>query len=326
MILVSAAEPSGDRLAADLVSALGVPARGLAGPAMRAAGVEAIGHAEELGLMGLFEVVEALPRAWRLHRDLVQALDGCRLLVVVDAPDFNIPLARAAKKRGVPVLFYVSPQVWAWRAGRARTIAELAEKVICLLPFEPALYPDGKAVFLGSPVAERCPRLGEASSNAWCLAPGSRQQEVERLLPVMLQASEGHERLLAAAPGLDLNADVQRVEGLSEAARRCPVALVASGTATLELACMGRPMVVVYRVGALTYSVAKALVDVPFIALPNLIMGRQVVPEFVQQLDPEVLRRELEAAEGGQDLEEVRNALWPEGAGERIADLVRGYL
>jgi lipid-A-disaccharide synthase len=226
----------------------------------------------------------------------------------------------------VKVVFYVSPQVWAWRAGRAKTIAELAEKVICLLPFEPALYPDGKAVFLGSPVAERCPRLAEPGSEAWCLAPGSRQQEIERLLPVMLEATEGHERVLAAAPGVSLECDVRRIEGLSLAARECKVALVASGTATLELACLGRPMVVIYRVAALTYTVARALVDVPYIALPNLILGRQVVPEFVQDLDPAVLRQAMEVAEGGQDLDEVRAALWPEGAGKRIADLVRGHL
>ncbi len=327
MVVISAGEPSGDLLGAALALGLGVPARGLAGPAMRSAGVEAVGRIEELSVMGLAEVVGALPRALRLHQAMVQALDGARLLVVIDAPDFNIPLARVARQRGVPVVFYVSPQVWAWRRGRAATIAELAETVICLLPFEPSCYPEGRAEFLGSPVAERSRPLGPPGP-ALCLAPGSRRQEVEALLPVFLQAAEGP-CCLAQAPGLPsptLPPRVQVCSSLREAAAQSRVALVASGTATLELACMGRPMVVAYKLSPLTWPLAKALVDLPFVSLPNLILGRQVVPEFLQDLDPSALRGALARAEEGQDLAEVRHALRPQGAQQRITERIRSFL
>ncbi len=329
MLVVSAAEASGDRLGAALVRELGLPARGLAGPEMRAAGVEAVARAEDLGVMGLAEVVAVLPRAVGIHKAMVGALDGARLLVVIDAPDFNIPLARAARKRGVPVLFYVSPQVWAWRRGRAETIAELAQQVICLLPFEPAFYPEGKAIFVGNPVAERCEPLGPPAGESVCLAPGSRQQEVDRLLQTFLAASEGQARTLARAPSVslpELPSELEIFPSLVEAASPARVCLVASGTATLELACMQRPMVVCYRLNALTWTLAKALVDLPFVSLPNLVLGRRVVPEFLQDLDPAEIRSALERASEGQDLAEVRAALRPEGAQARVTALVRSYL
>ena len=289
---------------------------------MRAAGVEAIGRAEELGVMGLVEVMGAIPVAWRLLNQLELAMDDADLLIVVDAPDFNLPLARRARKKGLKVLWYVSPQVWAWRASRAHEIAELAETVICLLPFEPQCYPDGKAVFLGHPVAEATRPLPAPQGDIWCVAPGSRQQEVDRLLSVMLEATAGRPRRVSRAPGLDLVG----VDGLRTAAEPAVACLVASGTATLELACMGRPMVVCYAVHPLTHFIGRRLVDAPFIALPNLILGRRVVPEFVQDLDPVILRAALLEAERGQELSEVRQRLRPEGALGRIADCVRSYL
>lgn len=322
MLLISAAEASGDRLAADLVQRLGVQAKGLAGPRMRAAGVQPVAHAEELGVMGLVEVIGAVPTAWRLMKQLEAAMEDVDLLVVVDAPDFHLPLARRARKRGVKVVWYVSPQVWAWRRSRALEIAELAEVVICLLPFEPGFYPDGKAVFLGHPIAEATKPLPRAYGDTWCVAPGSRQQEVDRLLPVMLEATQERPRRISRAPGLKLDG----VDGLRAAVEPAVACLVASGTATLELACMNRPMVVCYAVNPLTHFIGRRLVDVPFIALPNLILGRRVVPEFVQDLDAARLRAALLEAEVGQDLLEVRHGLRPDGALDRITDCVRSYL
>ena len=331
--MISAAEPSGDRLAADLVVALRerveLEALGLAGPAMRAAGVEAVARGEQLGVMGLVEVIGVIPEALRIRDALVERLDGVDLLVVVDAPDFNLPLARKARARGVPVLFYVSPQVWAWRKGRAKEIAELAECVICLLPFEPAFYEahGGEALFLGHPVAERVRPLGEPGGDL-AILPGSRAGEVSRLLDDLVEAARitGLRTRLPRAPGVELPEleGIEVVEGIEAAAGPARAALTASGTATLELACLGRPMVVCYRVNPVTYGIGKLLVTgVEHMALPNLVLGRRAVPELLQDFGPGDLVAALEGCEAQlDDLAEVRARLRGEGAQARIADRV----
>ncbi len=357
-LLIAAGEASGDRLAADLVTALrrrlpGLSVRGVAGPAMRAAGVEAVAHQEQIAVMGVAEVLARLPEIQQVRRAMFAAIaEGADLLVVVDAPDFNLPMARAARRAGVPVVFYVSPQVWAWRKGRAKTIAGLAEEVLCLLPFEPAYYEahGGRASFVGHPVLDRCPpAAGEGVD--WALLPGSRRAEIAALLPdmlaaagLLLEAEPGAVIRLPVAPGLrreDLEAvggealaRVALVGSLREAVEPAKAALVASGTATLEVACMGRPMAVAYRVHPLTYAVGRALVKgVEHMALPNLILGRRAIPELLQDFTPQDLvdawRAAAEDDAQRAALVELRAALGGGplgGADERAAERVAAVL
>ena len=332
-VLLSATEVSGDVLGGELAERLdGVELLGLAGASMRRAGVRAVRQAEELGVMGLVEVLGAIPTALSIKRDLVAQLDGVDLVVVIDGPDFNIPLARAARGRGIPVVFYVSPQVWAWRPSRAREIAELAAEVLCLLPFEPAIYRalGGRARFLGHPLAERVEPLGPPGDDL-AILPGSRAGEVERLLPDLLGAVEriGLPTRLPVAPGLTLapTPGVTQVDSMRAALEPAAGALVASGTASLEVALLGRPMVVSYRVAPLTKTIGELLVrGVDFMALPNLVLGRQVVPELLQDFTAADLADAWEARGDQADLAEVRAALKGPGARDRIAEAVAEHL
>jgi len=292
-------------------------ARGVAGPAMRAAGVEPIARVEDLSVNGLWEVVGKLP-AIRAAQAVVRTAmlpdaqrEAPALLITVDAPDFHLPLARHARTLGIPAVGYVSPQVWAWRPGRAKGLARDLDRLLCLFPFEPALYtPHGlDARFVGHPVVDRLAGVERAPiPGRFALLPGSRQHELERLLPVFLEAAVAvrDQRpdasfVLGLAGGADPSmvqaaedAGVEVVPGLVEAAAGCEAALVASGTATLELAVLGVPMVVAYRVHASTYAVGKLLVKgIDHIALPNILAGEEIVPEHIQQLDPDLLAADL---------------------------------
>ena len=355
-LLISAGEASGDRLSAELVTALrtrvpDLEVRGMVGPAMRAAGIGEVDRLERIAVMGIAEVLKNLPDIQEARKAMFAAIEeGADLLVVVDAPDFNLPMARAARKRGIPVVFYVSPQVWAWRKGRAKTIAGLAEEVLCLLPFEPPYYEahGGVATFVGHPALERCPPA-EGEGSDWALLPGSRRSEVAALLPDMLAAAvllrERHPGAvirLPLAPGLS-RADLVEVVGeealeavtltdsLAAAVGPARAALTASGTATLEIACMGRPMAVAYKVHPLTYAVGKVLVHgVEHMALPNLILGRRAVPELLQDYTPRELAEAWMAAADDADqraaLVELRGALGGGGATERAAERVAAIL
>ncbi len=348
-LLISAAEASGDLLAADLVRALGrqcaLQPRGIAGPAMRAAGVEPIARSETIAVNGLWEVLGRLGEIRRTGRQLERAMEqGADLLVVVDAPDFHLPLARKARALGIPAVGYVSPQIWAWRRGRARGIAACLDRLLCLFPFEPQLYQDWglDARFVGHPVADRLgPPLPRPAGSRYALLPGSRRHEAQRLLPVFLQAAEllrqeqprasfvlGLAEELRQEPDLAdraRRAGVEVVDGLLPAVRGARAALVASGTATLELAVLGVPMVVAYRVHASTYLAGRLLVrGVRHIALPNILAGRQIVPEHIQDLRPERLAADLlSVAEDPatlDDLASVRTSLGPGRASQRAAE------
>lgn len=304
-ILLTAGEASGDRLGAALVRALrvrepGLEFFGVAGPAMRAEGVVPIARVEDLSVMGIVELLGALPRVLGVRRSVLDALASRPdLWVPIDAPDFNLPLLPRAAALGVRSVLYGSPQVWAWRAGRARDIAALSAEVLCLLPFEPPWYTQhgGRASFVGHPLADAEP-LGPPGED-WAVLPGSRRSEIRRLLPDMIDAVRllrarvpGARVRLPLAPTLrreeleavaDL-AEVELVGSVAEAVGPARACLVASGSATLELACLGRPMAVCYRVHPLSYAVARLLVrGVRHIALPNLIAGRAVVPELLQR-------------------------------------------
>ncbi len=348
-VFVSAAEASGDRLAAEMVQGLhqrvpGLRVRGLAGPAMREAGVEPLARAEDVSVMGVVEVLAKLRGILALRRRVLAGLaEGADLLVVVDAPDFNLPLARAAKGLGIPVVFYVSPQVWAWRRGRAREIAALAAEVLCLFPFEPAAYAPhgGRASFVGHPVAGR---LAPAPAGThFAVLPGSRRAELGRHGPAfraavaaLQSAVPGAEIRLPVAPGLrpeELGEwpGVSLTETTEQALEGARAALVASGTATLEAACLGVPHVIAWRGHPLTYWIGRLLVrDVRWIGLPNLVLGELVVPEFIQHLDGARLAEAWLAAADDADqvaaLARVRQALAGEQAVTRAVERVAAAL
>jgi lipid-A-disaccharide synthase len=324
---IVAGETSGDALGGALIAALRERApqiefRGVAGPAMRAAGCEALADAHELAVMGLIEPLRHLPRLLRLRAMLIRRLAAWQpdVFIGIDAPAFNLGLAARFKSLGIATVQYVSPQVWAWRQGRVRSIARRCDLVLCLLPFEPAFYASHavRAEFVGHPLADQIPlrsdrararsALGlDAGRTVLAVLPGSRLGEVQRLTPpfiaAALQLSARHpglqllapmataavraefERLLAAIPGASA-LQLRLLDGQARSAlSAADVALVASGTATLEALLCRCPMVVGYRVGAVTALLLRTLrlVRLPYFALPNLLSREALVPEFFQQ-------------------------------------------
>ncbi len=314
-----AGEASGDAQAARLAAAMlrirpDLSLYGVGGPAMRSAGVDTIIDCSELSIMGFSEVVGGLGRALRHYRRLaaeLRASPSPALIVLIDFPDFNLPLARVAHAAGVRVLYYVSPQVWAWRRRRIGKIAGRVDRMIVLFPFEQQLYRDHgvDAHYVGHPLAGDVVRSQsrEATRERYGLAadrplvallPGSRAKEVSRVLPLMLEAArllgDGVGFGVAAVAGLDpeLYAGLVAASGLDVAVVRddtynlvaaSDVAAVTSGTATVECALLGCPMVVVYKMSRMSYAVARLLVRVQHIAMPNIILGERAVPELVQR-------------------------------------------
>ena len=373
VILLSAGEASGDLHGATLCRALrelhpGVRLIGMGGPRMAAAGMELVADVSGDAVVGTSEALGRLPRLYRAYRLLKARLieERPRALVVIDFPEFNLRLARIARRAGVPVVYFIPPQLWAWRRGRIRQMARRVRRVLAVLPFEEKLYQDaGVPVdFVGHPLLDVLPldldraearrRLDvDPGESVIGLLPGSRREEVERLLPPMLVAAK---RLSAAgvarrfALGLAPTVDGAAVRRLVKAAvdeggpavdvfeRRtyevmaaADVVLISSGTATLEAALLGAPMVVCYRVSRVTEAVVRLLVKVRWCSLPNLIANRGVVPEVLQddltghRLAAEALRLiEDPAAADAQRaaFEQVRAQLGAPGVGRRAAQAV----
>lgn len=331
-----AGEASGDTLGADLIHALrrvspDAEFFGVAGPKMQAAGCAVWEPAESLAVMGLFEIVRDLPRLLRLRARIRASFLAAKpdVFVGIDAPEFNLRLARDLRSAGIKTVQYVSPQVWAWRQSRARSIHESVDLVLCVLPFEKRFYDEHgmRAEFVGHPLADAIPMTVDRSSarrvlnmdaNAQVVAllPGSRRGEVARLagdfaatarwlaaqrprlkfIAPMASATSREifsEALARHAPGLD----VQLIDRQSQTALiAADVVLVASGTASLEAALCKRPMVVVYRFGAMTAWILRRLnlVKVKFFAQPNLLADRRVVGEYFQEeIVPESIGAEL---------------------------------
>jgi len=322
---IVAGEHSGDTLGAALITALRarvseVECFGVAGPKMVAAGCQAWASADELAVMGLAEVLQHLPRLLRLRAELTRRFAAARpdVFVGIDSPEFNLQLARRLRAHGIRTIQYVSPQVWAWRQGRVRTIGQSCDLVLCLLPFETEFYARHgvPAVFVGHPLADQIPldvdrgvarsALGiQVGVPLVALLPGSRIGEVARLgapfaaaaahiatqrpayqfiAPMASAAAAAtFAREIAQVPGAPA---IQLLEGHAQRAlAACDAALVASGTATLETLLTGRPMVVAYRVSAVTAFLLRTmrLVKVPYFSQPNLLAGRRLVPEFFQE-------------------------------------------
>jgi lipid-A-disaccharide synthase len=349
-ILISAGEASGEMYGARLIDALrrrvAIPARvgtglrpvpagqspattqagrpeffGAGGERMRAAGCEIVVDAKDLAVVGITEILSRLPTILGLYRKLIRAADEKRpmLAIVIDSPAFNWRVARQMHKRGIPVVYYVCPQFWAWRQGRVKLLRKYVDKALVIFPFEEKFYRDRgvEATFVGHPLADLpLPAISREKYGAenqldvakqWItLMPGSRRKEVRMNLPTILEAVDrlgsGYEFLIPIAHTLDAaflreliwapRAETRQAASLRKNIHLVPEALpalyhsragiVASGTATVEAALMGTPFVMVYRVSRLTYALGKARVKVPYFAMVNLIAEEEVVPELVQ--------------------------------------------
>lgn len=347
-LFVAVAEASGDALAAKLVVELRerfpqLRVAGMAGPLLRAQDVEVVARAEEGSVLGLVEAVPAVPRLGRLlgllEREMVRF--EATVCLTVDAPSLLLRLARRARRRRIAALHWVSPQLWAWRPDRIRRVAASVDAMLCLLPFEPALYAGHvRAVFTGHPaaVSGAGARPPEGGAPIVALCPGSRASEIRRLWPVFRQVAAILRRswptatfVVARAPTVPRAAltglDATIVDGLAGVCH-ASVALVASGTATIELAACGVPMVVAYRVHPLTALAARRWLKLDAVALPNLLAGRRVVPEHLQTLDPERIAADLRTVidEREQVPRSVIAALEGSTAIARAADEVGAWL
>jgi lipid-A-disaccharide synthase len=336
-ILISAGEASGEMYGAQLMEALrrgmaeaspeiaslrsartaeaAVPTQtvleffGVGSERMRAAGCDTVVDARDLSVVGIPEILSHLPKIWGLFHNLIAEADRRHpdLAVVIDSPAFNWRVARAMKQRGIPVVYYVAPQFWAWRQGRVRLLRRYVDKALVIFPFEEQFYRERgvDALFVGHPLADLpLPAITRAdyaaqhrldASKQWItLMPGSRVKEVRMNLPTILESAAKlgteYEYLLPVAPTLErglleglLNGTVVRlVTEALPALYHSRAGIVASGTATVEATLMGTPFVMVYRVSPLTYWLGRPRVKVPYFAMVNLIAGREVVPELVQ--------------------------------------------
>jgi lipid-A-disaccharide synthase len=370
-LMMVAGERSGELYGAELALALrerlhGPELFGCGGEAMRRAGVDTVVDAHQLTMIGITEVIGGLPRAYRAFHALLAEVDKRRpqLAVLIDFPDFNLRLAKQLKKRGIRVVYFVSPQVWAWRRSRLKQLKARIDKMLCIFDFEEAIYRQAgiPVEYVGHPLVDLArPHLArekffaemglEPGTATVALLPGSRENEVSHILPTMLKAANRlsltHrvQFVVAVAPTLDTQwlqkalleryADRATVRAAthatSDALEHCEVALIASGTATLEAALRERPMVVVYRVSPLTWLLGRVLVNVPFYGMVNILAGKQVVPELIQSdftaakvagrvkylLDHPQAREEM-----AQELRGLKDRLGPGGAIRRAAEAV----
>jgi lipid-A-disaccharide synthase len=368
LVLIVAGEASADLHGSNLVKAMkrldpGIVFRGIGGMNMESQGVDILVPCSEMAVVGLTEVLPRLRRITGAYRKLKSILKNDRpdLLILIDYPDFNIMLSRAAKQCGVPVLYYISPQVWAWRRGRIRKLRRRVDRLAVILPFEEAFYRQkGLAVeYVGHPLLDAAPlrfdkerareALGmEKACPVIGLLPGSREAEVDNLLPIMAEAAI---ELGGAFP--DLKCLLPRASTISEkllarilariplkvtiihgdmyrVLSACDLAFVASGTATLEAAIMQVPMIILYRVSPLSYWIGKKMIKVPSIGLPNLVAQKKIVPELIQdEVTPERLTREALMLLGNgrrkesmiNELTKLRETLGSASASQRTAQI-----
>jgi len=361
-VLFVAGEASGDLHAGHVAQALRriapeLAIAGVGGGHLRAAGGEIVQDYAELAVMGFVEVLKHIPKHAALLRTLTRRIRSGRVaaVVVVDYPGFNMKVARAAHEAGVPVVYYVTPQVWAWGAKRLTALAEIVTKAACILPFEePLLREHGiDATFVGHPLLDRAEgmptreaaraKLGFAPEDeVLALFPGSREQEIARHWrdfiatgEAMVRRRPGLRVLVNAAPTVQLDAarcpfPIARNASF-DVLRAADIALCKSGTTTLEAAIAECPMAVGYRTGKISYAIARRVVKIPYIGLVNVVAGRSVAREFIQDaLEPERVADELsrllldipyrqEVLDG---LHAVRDQLGTPGAADRVAAMV----
>lgn len=366
--MISCGEPSGDLYAGALVAALrrrepAIEVFGLGGERLKAAGGELVADFHGLSVTGLTEALAVLPRSWRTLRLLADAARARQphALVVIDYPDFNFRLMRAIKSLGVPVIYYVSPQLWAWRAGRMKTMQKVVDRVLPIFPFEEPLYQQAgvDVRFVGHPLIDlvapaksrdqllRRLKL-DPEQPVVALLPGSRNNELERLAPVMVAAAPmiaaqvpGVQFIVAQAPNLANHlfegfgmpgVTLRIVKGQTDDVLNAADAVVtASGTATVQTALHGKPMVVLYKLSPLTYRLGRRMARVEMYAMVNLIAGERIVQELIQDdctaaaVAAEAIRLCLDSAYRARmiaQLAEVRRRLGGPGASDRAADAV----
>jgi lipid-A-disaccharide synthase len=364
-VLIIAGEASGDLYGGNLVKAIrtvdpSIYFLGVGGSHMKEAGVRLLRHAEEMAVVGL-PGARRLLTIFEAFREVSASLTHWRpdLTILIDYPEFNLMVAGRAKRHGIPVMYYVSPQIWAWRSGRINTIRSRVDRMVVILPFEEKLYQEAgvKVSFVGHPLLDLialedeegspCRRYGKnGSSQLIGLLPGSRSSEVSRLLPVMLDMAAilldmipkvhflvplaptiSREQIAPYLKGRNLPLTVV-TDSTHEVIRACEMIVAASGTVTLEAAIMGTPLVVVYKVNPLTYWLGKRLVKVNHVALANIIAGEIVAPELIQhEVTPERIAREsmkILNDHGRKEwikrrLQDVREELGTPGASDKAA-------
>lgn len=365
--MVSCGEASGDLYAGALVASLramepSIDVFGFGGARLARAGAHLIGEYSKFAVTGLSEALSVVPRSWRM----LQLLEGTArtkrpdVFVAIDFPDFNFRLLPKMRALGVPVVYYISPQLWAWRPGRMKHLQRYIDKMLVIFPFEAALYEAARVPveFVGHPLIDQIVPSG--SRDAWlrghgldparpvvALLPGSRPNEIHRILPVLLAAAPlirqqvpGVQFVIARAPALgdDLFADARRApdtivatDAADDVLEVADVVVTASGTATVQTALHERPMVIVYRLSPATYAMARAFVRLSTYGMVNLIAGRPVVPELIQDAcTPDAVARETvslltdraRVAQMKDDLDQVRAALGGPGASDRAARAV----
>ena len=367
-ILISAGEASGDIHAAAVTAALkqidsSVEVFGMGGDALRAAGGEVLFDIKDHGVMGFVEVIKKLPDLFKLRSDFARVMDERKpdCLVVVDYPGFNMKLAKVAHDKGIPVVSYIAPSAWAWNKGRAKNVAKIVDKVACIFPFEYDVYKEAGAPveFVGHPLLVIVkPAWERTEADAWVgkqpghplvlLMPGSRLMEIEKMLPNLLAGAKLLKKQLpevqfamprAGTIPLELlqskikasGLDIKITEGHNyDLFSVADLALATSGTVTLEAALCGLPSIIVYRTSALNAFIARRVINIPNIGLPNIVAGRQILPELLQEdftpanvaktavelLAPE-RRPQLEA-----DLAFMKARLGEPGAVKRVAQLI----
>ncbi len=367
-IMIVAGEASGDLHGGNLVRAIrridpAIRFYGVGGRNLKEAGVELQADSADMAVVGLTEVVSKLGMILKVMSQLKASMkkDKPDLVILIDYPDFNLPLAKAAKKYGIKVFYYISPQVWAWRKGRIGQIKKTVDKIAVILPFEASLYNEAgiNAEFVGHPLLdvvgtkysrkEAMLKFGLKEGVVTVgILPGSRQSEVTRLLPVMLKAAEIIEKKLKPVQFVLPIADTLDIAFVSQIISQYPIrvevirdevydviasadiAMVASGTATLETALMGTPMVIIYKVSAPSYYVGKMVINVDHIGLVNIIAGKTVVPELIQdEASPEkiaamvmdIITDRKRMTDIKTELSKIRDMLGSPGAAERTARL-----
>jgi lipid-A-disaccharide synthase len=360
-ILIVAGEASGDRHAARLVGAIrrerpDAEFWGIGGELLRGAGAETVVDAADMNVIGFVEVVKRYRFFRGIFDRIVQLARERRpsFAILVDYPGFNLRLAEALHAARIPVVFYIAPQVWAWKEGRVRKLRRFVDDLIVVFPFE-VEYFRGHGIephFFGHPLVDQIDERMRAESHqadtgrpSIAYLPGSRREEIERHMPVlcdvMADLGDGYDHLIPLATTIprDLiesfssRAPFRIVDASYDALRGARAALVKSGTSTIDATLLGVPFAVLYRTSSMSYQIAKRLISVPYIAMTNVLAGRAVVREFVQgDLRADLLARELrlliadtehrdEVMEG---LREVRELLGPPGASERIAGFILG--
>lgn len=370
-VAIIAGEASGDQHGAKLVMALQKRQPelffcGIGGPALRQAGVRIVLDAADLTVVGITEVLSKIPdilKGMAVIKKLLKSLKP-DLLILIDFPDFNIHIAAGAKRLGIPVLYYISPQIWAWRRGRGKRIGKLVDHMAVILPFEEQYYQefDVPVTFVGHPLLDDAlPPTGQAlkvglqDPPVIGLVPGSRENEITRLLPIMLEAGdilkqrlkhvtfvvsqavsvdrELIQTIVKRRPGWE-NVDVVS-DGVERVFERCDGIVAASGTVTLQAAIYGTPMVIIYKVSPVSAWLAKILVRVPNVGLVNLVAGRELAPELLQddatganiaRAIQNMLEDEDELYQLRHRLIALREVLGGTGASDRVADLALGMI